>query len=482
MSEHLHGTSGGVGGAVAAATLAAAGAAAAAGVVAVERAAHQRRQLSGLDRQEGFEQSGFEQTPDEVYSVVATDGIRLHVEVDHPRGGGVRMPLGSVPVAGAASAVGAATGTGAGAVGRSASTNGAATGTGAGAVGGAAPAAPTANGDGAGSAGGAAYGIGMGAPNGPLPTVVFSHGFTLSRKSWVFERRALAQAGYRVVVWDQRGHGKSDPSDDAHATIEQLGHDLNSVIAAVAPQGDLVLVGHSMGGMTIMSLAHHHPEVVRERAVAVGFVATSPGGKGLTDLDFGPLVGQILGRVGPKLLHRLGRYNVSLLRLRRFGRNVEDVLVQHYSYDSPVSQELVRFTGDMIFETTFTTMSQFLTAIEALNEAAALEVFRGIETLVINGRGDLLTPPPHSEEILRRIPGAEHVLVEEAGHLIMLEHPELVSQQLLMLIERALRARTDRVAVDRKPRVRRVVTDLAKRRRIARVRNRSARRPQRSSA
>ena len=45
-----------------------------------------------------------------------------------------------------------------------------------------------------------------------------------------------------------------------------------------APEGPVVLVGHSMGGMTVMSLAGQHPDVVRERVVAVALIATSAGG------------------------------------------------------------------------------------------------------------------------------------------------------------------------------------------------------------
>ena len=50
------------------------------------------------------------------------------------------------------------------------------------------------------------------------PTVVFSHGYTLSLRSWVFQRRALTAAGYRVVVWDQRGHGRSGTGRKESAT------------------------------------------------------------------------------------------------------------------------------------------------------------------------------------------------------------------------------------------------------------------------
>ena len=53
---------------------------------------------------------------------------------------------------------------------------------------------------------------------------------------------------------------------------------------------------------------------------------------------------------------------------------------------------------------------------------------------------DLLTPPEHSEEIVRLVPGAEHVVVNDAGHIIMLEHPEVITGCSSSLVERGLRA------------------------------------------
>ena len=128
----------------------------------------------------------------------------------------------------------------------------------------------------------------------------------------------------------------------------------------------------------------------------------------------------------------------------------------------------------MIFATRFEVMAAFMPHIDALDEVGHLDVFQGIETLVINGEGDMLTPPAHSEEIVRRIPGAEHVVVSHAGHLIMLEHPEIVTQQLLMLVDRAQRARDEGIAMGRKPRVRRLITELTTRRRDAKERAGSA--------
>ena len=66
----------------------------------------------------------------------------------------------------------------------------------------------------------------------------------------------LVQAGYRVVLWDQRSHGQSEQGSRESSTIDQLGRDLSHrVIQEAAPEGRLVLIGHSMGGMTVMSMA-----------------------------------------------------------------------------------------------------------------------------------------------------------------------------------------------------------------------------------
>ena len=152
------------------------------------------------------------------------------------------------------------------------------------------------------------------------------------------------------------------------------------------------------------------------------------------------------------------------------GRGVQDAVVQRWAFDSPVSADLVQLVGDMIFSTSFDVMAAFLPDFDSLDISADLAPLIGIETLVMNGAGDLVTPPSHSEEIVRRIPGAEHVVVEDAGHILMLEHPQLVTQQILMLIARAQRAVAEGVPVSSKPRVRRTVQDISKKRRVARAR------------
>ena len=111
-------------------------------------------------------------------------------------------------------------------------------------------------------------------------TVVLVHGFALDRRTWHFQRRSLAELAHptaRLVLYDMRSHGRSERAPRATCTIDQLGFDLDAVIRALAPTGPLVLVGHSMGGMTIMALAEERPELFADRVVGVVFIATSAG-------------------------------------------------------------------------------------------------------------------------------------------------------------------------------------------------------------
>jgi len=298
------------------------------------------------------------------------------------------------------------------------------------------------------------------------PTVVFCHGYTLSLRCWVFQRRALKAAGYRVVLWDARGHGKSGAGSKESYEIDQLGHDLYSVISAVAPQGPLILVGHSMGGMTLMALAAHHPEVIKERVIGVAFVSTSPGGISAVSWGLGKVLGKAVHRLGPFAVGRLAGRQGLVNSVLKAGREVEEYFVDLYSFASPVPLSIVQLTADMIFTTRIEVISDFMETFETHDKREALEQFDGVETLVINGIQDMLTPPEHSEEIVRLIPGAEHVLVNDAGHIIMLEHGDVVSEQLLALIERAERAAAAHLDQRDKPRIRRTITDLAKRRRV----------------
>ena len=111
-------------------------------------------------------------------------------------------------------------------------------------------------------------------------TVVLVHGFALDRKCWHFQRRMLSELtepAVRTVLYDQRRHGRSGQASARSCTIAQLGADLDAILRSVVPEGPIVLVGHSMGGMTIMALAERNPKLFKERVAGVALVCTSAG-------------------------------------------------------------------------------------------------------------------------------------------------------------------------------------------------------------
>ncbi|MFF8591368.1 alpha/beta fold hydrolase [Streptomyces sp. NPDC015220] len=276
----------------------------------------------------------------------------------------------------------------------------------------------------------------------PAPvTVVFSHGYCLSQDSWHFQRAAL-RGVVRTVHWDQRSHGRSGRGQeqlrgDVPLTIDQLGRDLKAVIDAAAPEGPIVLVGHSMGGMTVMALADQYPELIRERVVATAFVGTSSGRLG--EVNFGlPVAGvNAVRRVLPGVLKALGQRAELVERGRRATADLFAGVIKRYSFAGrDVDPAVARFAERMIENTPIDVVAEFYPAFTDHDKTEALALFADMPVLVLAGLQDLVTPSEHSEAIAGLLPDAELVLVPDAGHLVMLEHPEVVTDRLADLLVR----------------------------------------------
>ncbi|MBB1254138.1 alpha/beta hydrolase [Streptomyces sp. OF3] len=290
-------------------------------------------------------------------------------------------------------------------------------------------------------------------------TVVFSHGYCLTQDAWHFQREALRELGQcealrelrerpgvRAVYWDQRSHGRSERGR-AHAatdgaspvSIERLGRDLKAVLDAAAPEGPLILVGHSMGGMTMMALAAQYPEEVAERVVGAAFVGTSAGGLG--EVTYGlPAAGvTALRRFVPGVLKALASHSALVERGRAATADLLAGLVKHYSFGDTraVDPAVARFAERLIESTPIDVVAEFYPAFHAHEKREALAAFAHCPTLVIAGDRDLLTPQAHSEAIAAALPKARLEIVPETGHLLMLERPELLNERLLGLLAAA---------------------------------------------
>jgi pimeloyl-ACP methyl ester carboxylesterase len=167
-----------------------------------------------------------------------------------------------------------------------------------------------------------------------------------------------------VVSWDQRGHGRSGYGPGS-ASIERLGRDLRAVLDHIAPEGPVVLAGHSMGGMTIMALAAEHPELFGEYVVGVVLVATSAGPVGIPSFGVLPgaaayrAVGQAVTAVEPaiRLLCRLPGKATVLTGASSSLRTVIRELVRRFGFASRVSTSVLDMVVEMMRGTPATAMA-----------------------------------------------------------------------------------------------------------------------------
>jgi pimeloyl-ACP methyl ester carboxylesterase len=280
----------------------------------------------------------------------------------------------------------------------------------------------------------------------PQATVVLVHGYTLDRRTWHFQRRdlqQLTQPRVRLVLYDQRSHGRSGRGGAETCTIDQLGRDLAAVLRAAVPDGPIVLVGHSMGGMTIMALAEQQPELFAERICGVAFIGTAAGEVGRSGLPRPVLSSHNLLTMG---LGRLAGWRPELVeKVRGLGNGITWGTVRSLAFgDQKVSPALVDLTAEMINSTPVRVITDFLETLNTHNRYAALAGLRHCDVLVLGGDADRLTPFSHAEVIAAELPDAELVRAPGAGHMVMLEQPDLVTGHLVGLLQRCVVKRADR--------------------------------------
>jgi pimeloyl-ACP methyl ester carboxylesterase len=289
----------------------------------------------------------------------------------------------------------------------------------------------------------------IGPKDAPL-TIVFVHGYSLSMASWGFQRRTLAQElatanGHRpdarLVFYDQRGHGASGRGSADRSTMRQLGHDLAAVLESRVPHGPVVLVGHSMGGMTIMALAAVRPELFGSRVVGAALMSTSSGN--LAQLHFGmpELVTRVRGALLPIAAYTMRRRPALAERTRRLAADVVSAVTRSLSFASEVPPALARYVDAMIAGTPVDVIAEFYPAIAGLDETASLEPLRRVPTLVLTGDRDRLIPKEHSDLLVEVLEGegnqeVEYVVVPDAGHMVPLEKPEVVTEAITRLLRR----------------------------------------------
>jgi pimeloyl-ACP methyl ester carboxylesterase len=244
---------------------------------------------------------------------------------------------------------------------------------------------------------------------------VFCHGYALHMDTWHYQRAEFA-ATNRCVFWDQRGHGRTERGATASHTIDQIGRDLYAVLEAVCPDGDVVLIGHSMGGMTIMALAAEHPELFggpeageHARVRGVVLCSTTEGHWNEMTLGLPARAAQLFQRTAPGVLALLGRGHTLVDRTRRAGTDLAQLLTRRYGFASDVPPALVRFTDEMLSSTPMDVIADYFPTFAAHDKTAALATLARVPVEIVVGDHDLLTPAFHSERMAAEIDAARHL-------------------------------------------------------------------------
>jgi pimeloyl-ACP methyl ester carboxylesterase len=199
----------------------------------------------------------------------------------------------------------------------------------------------------------------------------------------------------------------------------------------------IVLVGHSMGGMTVLSHARQYPEHYGGRIVGAALISTAAEGVArspLGEILKNPAVEafRFTARSAPKLMHR-GR-NVS--------RSLIGPVLRAASFsDLHVSRSLDAFSQRMMNGTPIATLVGFLHALEVHDETPGLWTLLRIPTLIACGDHDLITPDEYSRKMAASLPRSELVIVSGASHLALLDKPEAINDGLVRLVNRAIPGR-----------------------------------------
>ncbi|MDP3273619.1 MAG: alpha/beta hydrolase [Deltaproteobacteria bacterium] len=259
-------------------------------------------------------------------------------------------------------------------------------------------------------------------------TVVLCDGILCEGFVWKYLRPALLARGLRVVHWNYRGHGESDPPRDRDTmTITHMAQDLWRVLDA-AQVGRVVIAGHSMGVQVCLEAYRMAPERVVGLALLCGsygrvtqtFHGTDALAKALPSLrsfaaKFPVLVRGMISNTPPSLALRVAWALGEVDPVR--GRE-EDM--------RPYFEHLARIDPQV-----------YLTLLEHAGRHSAEDLLHHIDcpTFVLAAGRDSFTPPRLARQMARSIKDAVLLEVADATHTLPIEQPELVNPALLGFLD-----------------------------------------------
>lgn len=269
-------------------------------------------------------------------------------------------------------------------------------------------------------------------------TVVFVHGFSACMDEYQYQRSFLS-GDFRLVFFDQRGHGRSGWGGHRFATMYQLGRDLGRIIDECTGSGPVVVVGHSLGAMAVMELARARTELFGAKVVAVGLISTSAG---RIALGAPAPVARLLFSTGAiRTLSWVLWYCAPLTdRLALFRTPVARRMLRRQLFGlDPAPEHMVSQMQQMWAGTSRAMAAAFYPGMLAHDTTQALSALSPIPSLVLTGGADNTIPAQHSHHIAAGIGSkARLIRVPRAGHMVNVTHADTVNDALRWLLRQAM--------------------------------------------
>lgn len=264
-----------------------------------------------------------------------------------------------------------------------------------------------------------------GADEGPL--LVFTHGWGLSARMWAEARRDLGDR-YGLVFWDLPGSGRSG-RPPAGYSIEGFAEDLHAVVDSLPPHRPVVLVGHSIGGMTTLTLCARHPELLNRRVVAIALMNTTHDNP-LTTMALAGLFTRLQPLVEAACrLEPLVSPVTWLMNWQAYLSGATHLAARLVGFGARPTREQLDRIARLPTKTSPAVQARGNLAMihwSVTDRLASIDV----PALVFAGGRDLITKDHAGEHIAAALPQARLVRVSDAGHMGPVERADVYDEQL----------------------------------------------------
>ncbi len=247
--------------------------------------------------------------------------------------------------------------------------------------------------------------------------ILLVHGFGASTFSWRYTAPYLEAAGYRVIAVDLPGFGFSERKKGLEHSADARAELLWLLLDLLDPGEKWHLIGHSMGGATVMAMALQQPDRVNSLTLAAGALAVFEPSVWNALLKYPPL-GRWFRVLGTRFL--LNEKRVEMLLSSAYGRQPSGEEIQGYYLPLKLEE-----TDAVLVDLINTAPVPLLDRVGSLT----------LPVLCIWGEDDTWIPLERGRELVSLIEGAELVVLPAEGHCPMETSPDLFNRELLLFLE-----------------------------------------------